>query len=438
MGGEVIGLPTLMSYLDEAVGQFPDRRTGTNRRYSLRDAALGAFSVFFTQSPSFLSHQQSMQRSKGSSNAGTIFGLEKIPTDNWIRTLLDPVPVSRLSVVFRRVFERLEQDGSVETYRAFDGTLLVALDGTWFHSSEAVHCERCNRQSHHDGRTTWYHSAITPVLVRTGSNQVFSLEPEFIGPQDGANKQDCENAAAKRWLVGAGRYYATRGMTVLGDDLYCNEPMCLLLLEHEYNFILTCKYSSHSYLAEWIEACDAKEDLHEQVIKRWDGKRRLFYHYRFANGVPIKDEEQALKINWMELAIFDSEGTRHARHVFATNHHLSRENVIAYIEAGRARWRIENEHNNTLKTKGYNLEHNFGHGQENLSNVLLTLNLIAFLFHSLLESFDTRYRLIRATLPRRDRFFHDVTALMQYFLFESWDELLRFMLDGLDLTDPGG
>lgn len=140
MSGEVIGRPTLMSYLEEAIAEFPDRRTGDNTQYSLRDSALGAFSVFFTQSPSFLSHQQSMHKSKGSSNATTIFGIEKIPTDNWIRTLLDPVPSRGLSGVFRRVFERLEAQGSLDTYRAFDDTLLVALDGTWFHSSESVNC----------------------------------------------------------------------------------------------------------------------------------------------------------------------------------------------------------------------------------------------------------------------------------------------------------
>ncbi|MFW6234281.1 MAG: hypothetical protein ACOC4I_02760 [Spirochaetota bacterium] len=134
-----------MNFLDEAIGTFPDRRTGKHTSYSLRDAALGAFSVFFTQSPSFLSHQKSMQHSEGNSNASTIFGIEKIPSDNWIRTLLDAIPNSSLAVVFRRVFERLEEQGSLDTYRAVDGTLLIALDGTWFHSSEAVHCRHCNQ-----------------------------------------------------------------------------------------------------------------------------------------------------------------------------------------------------------------------------------------------------------------------------------------------------
>ena len=33
--------------------------------------------------------------------------------------------------------------------------------------------------------------------------------------------------------------------------------------------------------------------------------------------------------------------------------------------------------------------------------------LLAFLFHTVLEMFDARYRLIRRTLPRRKDFFND-------------------------------
>jgi hypothetical protein len=437
MGGGV-DLPTLKSYLEDAIKEFPDQRTGNNTRYSIRDAALGAFSVFFTQSPSFLAHQRSMQLSKGKNNARTIFGINKIPSDNHVRSLLDPVSPSLVQPVYRRVFEALEQRRALDELRCFDRTLLVALDGVWFHNSESVHCEQCNTQQHRDGRTTYYHSAVTPVIVSPGNNRVISLEPQFIEPQDGQTKQDCENAAGKRWLGGAGLSYVGHGVTILGDDLYCNQPMCELLLEHEYNFILTCKYSSHKYLAEWIEQADVKLDLHEHVEKRWDGKQRTYWRYRFANGVPIRDGDHALRVNWMELVIFDADGRQRTRHVFVTNHELTRENVAAYIEAGRSRWKIENEHNNTLKTKGYNLEHNFGHGKRNLSNLLLSLNLLAFLFHTLLELYDPRYQLIRKTLARRDRFFNDVKALTQYMLFESWQALMLFMLEGLDLEDPGG
>src|SRR5438045_5406969 len=67
---------------------FTDGRTGDNISYSMKDIGLGAFSVFFTQSPSFLAHQKTMQQSKGKSNAQTLFHLDEIPSANHIRDRL--------------------------------------------------------------------------------------------------------------------------------------------------------------------------------------------------------------------------------------------------------------------------------------------------------------------------------------------------------------
>lgn len=47
-------------------------------------------------------------------------------------------------------------------------------------------------------------------------------------------------------------------------------------------------------------------------------------------------------------------------------------------------------------------------------------------------------RLIRRTLPRRKDFFNDIRALSRYICFESWEQLLAFMILGLELPDPGG
>ena len=58
------------------VKSMPDLRIGNNNSYSIADAALGAFSVFFMQSPSFLSHQLKMQAARGYSNAKSLFQIE--------------------------------------------------------------------------------------------------------------------------------------------------------------------------------------------------------------------------------------------------------------------------------------------------------------------------------------------------------------------------
>ena len=154
MGGEANWFSTLLTFLEDAVGLFPDKRTGDNIRYSMRDVALSAFSVFFTQSPSFLSHQELMQRQKGKNNAKSIFTIQNIPCDNQIRSLLDPVRPSLLFAVYEKVFSLLEQQGTIESYRAFKNNLLIALEGTWFHSSEQVFCKNCNGKETQMGKRT--------------------------------------------------------------------------------------------------------------------------------------------------------------------------------------------------------------------------------------------------------------------------------------------
>jgi hypothetical protein len=94
---------------------------------------------------------------------------------------------------------------------------------------------------------------------------------------------------------------------------------------------------------------------------------------------------------------------------------------------------VENENNNTLKTKGYNLEHNFGHGKQHFSSFLSTLNILSLLFHTWLELLDQKYKLHRAHLPTRKTFFDDLRVLTRYLYFDGWDHLLTFMLEGLKL-----
>ncbi len=48
------------------------------------------------------------------------------------------------------------------------------------------------------------------------------------------------------------------------------------------------------------------------------------------------------------------------------------------MRAGRARWRIENETSDTLKNRGDEFEHHFGHGERHLATVFAALTMLAF------------------------------------------------------------
>ena len=56
-----LGFDDLIARVRALAGALPDPRTGTNTQFSMADIALAAFSVFFTQCPSFLSFQRNME-----------------------------------------------------------------------------------------------------------------------------------------------------------------------------------------------------------------------------------------------------------------------------------------------------------------------------------------------------------------------------------------
>jgi hypothetical protein len=431
-----ISFDMMVRQLRIAIYSFPDKRTGKNIRYSLEDIALSGFSVFFTQSPSFLAFQKSMQKNKGVNNAQSLFGIKKIPSDNHIRDMLDVVPPQTVFPVFALIVEAFRSAGHLDGFRSYNNNLLCALDGTQYFSSKTIRCDNCSTKKHKNGSITYSHSALTPVFLKPGFNKVISLPPEFITPQDGHEKQDCENTAAKRWLNQFAPLYKTLGITILGDDLYCRQSLCELILLHELDFILVCKPDSHQTLYQWVEELDGLQAVETVIEKRWTGKTRLTDTYRFVNQVPLRDSEDAQLVNWCELTTTRPDGTIVYKNAFATNFEISKNNVKQIIADGRARWKIENENNNVLKNRGYHLEHNFGHGNKYLSQLMLTLNLLAFLFHTVLDVIDEKYKLIRSDLPTRQTFFDDIRALTRYIYFESWDAMLIFMLHGLELDVP--
>jgi hypothetical protein len=150
--------------------------------------------------------------------------------------------------------------------------------------------------------------------------------------------------------------------------------------------------------------------------------------------VPLRNSNDALQVNWLELIIPDEKtGEVLYQNSFVTNHNVTNTKVVQIAEVGRIRWKIENENNNTLKTKGYHLEHNFGHGQQDLANVLATLNILAFLIHTIQEITEPASQRLRYALGARKTFFDDLRVLTRYVVFETWDDLFSFMQEGLEI-----
>ena len=181
--------------------RMPDPRRGDNRRYAMADIGMAALSVFLMQSPSFLAHQRALAERRTRSNAHTLFGMDRVPCDNHVRQMLDGVPTAHFDDEFHALAGDLDAHGALDPMRRLGGRVLVALDGTEYFRSRSIHCGRCSTRKRRDGGTEYFHQMLGANIVAPGMGLTLPLPPEFVSPQDGADKQDCERQAVKRWLA---------------------------------------------------------------------------------------------------------------------------------------------------------------------------------------------------------------------------------------------
>jgi hypothetical protein len=435
--GQKAWVSQFIRQIGQANSDLPDNRVGRhNQLYQISDAIRSAFAVFFMQSPSFLAHQRDMKRKRGRSNMESIFQVGKIPSDNHTRSLLDPTPPAAYEVGYAWLWKNLEKANALAKFRVFGNRTLVGLDGIQFFSSSKIQCPNCSTQQ--IGETTHYqHRALTALVVHPEQTDVLPFIPEFIQPQDGADKQDSEIAAAKRWLARHIAWLQTQRAILLGDDLFSHQPFCELILAAELDFILVCKPDSHVTLYDWITGMERGGKLATVTRRVWNGRHGEIWQYRYALDVPLRAGDDGLRVNWCDLTItHEQTGERLYHNSFITSLPLDDSKVKTVAHAGRSRWKHENEGHNVLSTRGYHIKHNFGHGEENLAAVFFSLNLLAFFLHTFLALVDTTYQKIRAELGARRTFFDDIRALMRYDIFASWEALLHFMAIRLELIPP--
>jgi hypothetical protein len=173
----------LVGRLREVCAALPDRRTGKNLNYSMADIGMAAFSVFFMQSPSFLSHQRALAARRGRSNAETLFSLSAIPCDNHIREMLDGVPSDHFDGLFHDIVDQVERADGLGPWRVLDGHALIALDGTEHHRSSKIRCAQCSTQTHANGTVDYHHRMLGVSIVGPGHKRVLPLPSEFLVPQ---------------------------------------------------------------------------------------------------------------------------------------------------------------------------------------------------------------------------------------------------------------
>jgi hypothetical protein len=395
---------------------------------SLTDALMSGFALFSLKSPSLLAFDK--QRVEG--NLETIYGIAHVPCDTSMRERLDPVSPEALRPVFRHVFRQLQRGKALEELIFLDGAYLLALDGTGYFSSQTIHCASCLHKVHRNGAITYYHQLLGAALLHPDRREVIPLMPEPIFKHDGTEKNDCERNAAKRFITKLRRDHPHLKFIVTEDSLSSNAPHIETLHDAGCHYILGVKEGDHTYLFKQVQAAEDAGAV--TYYERHDRAAGVRHRFRFVNAMPLNASRADVRVNFIEYWEITRDHVQHFSWV--TDLRVSTRNVYKLMRGGRARWKIENETFNTLKNQGYNFEHNYGHGDKNLSVVFALLMMLAFLVDQTQQLCCALFQAVWRKLGSKRLLWERMRALFYDYAFLSMRQLFEALLYGFTKSHP--
>jgi hypothetical protein len=395
---------------------------------SLTDALMSAFAMFSLKAPSLLAFDK--ERTEG--NLASIYGIARVPCDTHMREMLDPVSPASLRPLFKSVFRQLQRGKALEPMTFLDGHYLLALDGTGYFSSTTIHCASCLHQVHRNGSITYAHQMLGAAIIHPDMRAVIPLMPEPIVQQDGTAKNDCERNATKRFIAKLRQDHPYLKFIVTEDSLSSNAPHIETLHADKLRYILGVKEGDHAYLFNQVQAAERAGRV--TYYERHDHAAGVVHRFRFVNDVPLNASRADVRVHFIEYWEIGQGQVQHFSWV--TDLRVSIRNVYKLMRGGRARWKIENETFNTLKNQGYNFEHNYGHGEQNLSVVFATLMMLAFVVDQTQQLCCALFQAVWAKLGSKRLLWERMRALFYAYALESMRQLLEALLYGLKKPSP--
>jgi hypothetical protein len=418
-----LSAPGMVSEVNRVFGQIPDHRDHGNKNISLRSTLMSALAMFFLKSPSLLKFDERTREKVVKENLENLFFVDQVPCDTQMREILDPVPPEEIKGAFPALFAIAQRGKVLEKYGYLDGKYLMPLDGTGLFSSHEVRCENCCVKEHKNGSFTFYHQMLSAVIVHPDQKNVIPIGVEAIIKQDGTTKNDCERNAGNRLLPWIRQQHPHLNLIVVEDGLGSNAPHIRLIKSLGMSYILGAKPGDHENLFKRIEEEDKLGTVTHFEIR---GKE-VTHRFKFINQICLNESNPDLFVNFIEY--WEIKNGKEIRHFsWVTDIEVTKDNAVLIMRGGRARWRIENETFSTLKNQGYNFEHNFGHGEKNLSTNFGLIMMLAFMIDQLQELCCKAFQAALIASHARYCLWEKMRNFVQIFVFTTWESFFSILI----------
>lgn len=255
-------------------------------------------------------------------------------------------------------------------FRLWGKYYTIAIDGTGVSSYKENNEEQvlpCKTTK--NGVTTYYSHVVEAKLV-TSSGLSISIGSEWVSNQpenkSEFDKQDCEQKAFERLAGKIKKQFPRLPVCILADGLYPNKTFMKTCQDNGWAYIVVLKDGCLKTLQQDITDIEDKH-RHSQVYEHLEnkGKRHVHQHYEWVTETLTHAGHTVYWLSCTETITHLDRNRKvlsveePTRFVNLTSIKVDKDNIGALSNAGRMRWKIENEGFNTQKNGGYNLGHKY-------------------------------------------------------------------------------
>jgi len=394
------------SSLNKILSELPDHRK--RRDYSTTELFMGGISMFLFREGSRNAFNNDRVEANFASNYEKVFKL-RLPHMDTVEDFFRKLPVESVEKLKATLFSDLVQKKVFSSYRLLGKYYLVAIDGTRLFSYRENNAEgtRPFTESKY-GKITYYDYVLDAKMV-TPTGLVISIASEWVSNEGKSafEKQDCEQKAFVRLAKKIKSQFPQLPICISADGLYPNETFMNTCKGHGWEYLVVLKDGQLKTLHEDItdiedrlketEDVDWVEDKGRthitQQFQRIHEDAKLEYHghkihylrckekvtkYDKAVNIVSKNKAKAKGNDTQDKPVKRSEET--TNYVWICSIPITNKNKCELAEAGRNRWKIENEGFNTQKNLGYSLEHKFARvSKESMMNFYECLQIAHFI-----------------------------------------------------------
>jgi hypothetical protein len=315
-----------------------------------------------------------------------LFGVEDVPHGDTLNYTYQQLQVEEVQEVVCRLMEGLMKREELQKWRLFGIYDLIALDGTGVLTYHERHCAACLTRKLSNGQILYYHPVLEAKLV-TPNGYALSLMTEFIENSDPlATKQDCELKAFYRLADRLKKRFPQAHFCLLLDGLFAGGPTLAVCEKKDWKYLIGLTDDDLPTVNQEFETLLALPPENRKEIALSKGVRQA---YRWMDGIAYTDSDnRAHSINVLECVETTlAKPEQPTKFKWLTNFTLLSTNAPTLAnQAGRLRWKIENEGFNLQKNGGFALEHVFSHHETAHKIFYLLLQIALFFFQLMTKS----------------------------------------------------